>query len=117
LQVGSLLVFAASGSFVMGMVTFWTAVSLSRMYDPLHLAWINQNVDSSVRATVISMSSQSDAIGQIAGGPMLGVIGTWSTLRAALAASGAVMLPALFLYTRAFRLGGEQAVAGGTAKT
>jgi DHA3 family tetracycline resistance protein-like MFS transporter len=43
---------------------------------PLEMTWINQQIsDSSVRATVISITGQSDAIGQAVGGPALGVIG------------------------------------------
>ncbi|MPZ48733.1 MAG: MFS transporter [Dehalococcoidia bacterium] len=105
-QVISIVVLAASGGFILGMIAFWFAVSLSRTYDPLFLAWINQNIpDSRVRATVISMSSQTDAIGQIAGGPLLGAIGTLASLRAAMYGSAVVLLPALALYTRAFRQG------------
>ena len=58
------------------MIAFWRRSLASRMWDPLYLAWINQNIESRVRATVISMSSQTDAIGQIAGGPLLGAIGS-----------------------------------------
>jgi MFS transporter, DHA3 family, tetracycline resistance protein len=101
----SVLVFALSGGFWLGMAAVWAAISLSRMFDPLLISWINQNVHSAVRATVISMSSQTTSIGQIAGGPLLGVIGSLATLRAALLASGIVLAPALVLYTRAFKLG------------
>jgi DHA3 family tetracycline resistance protein-like MFS transporter len=105
LQIGTLFFFASAEGFIAGMIAFWLAVSLSRMYDPLYLAWINQNIDSQVRATVISMSSQADAIGQIAGGPMLGAVGTLSSLRAALYGAGIILTPALLLYTRAFGQG------------
>ncbi len=50
-----------------------------------------------VRATVISMSSQSNALGQIAGGPGVGVIGTWWSLRAALVMAGLLLSPVLLL--------------------
>jgi hypothetical protein len=40
--------------------------------DPLYTAWISQRIDSSVRATVLSLSSQVDAFGQIMGGPGVG---------------------------------------------
>jgi hypothetical protein len=39
-------------------------------------------------------------MGQIAGGPAVGVIGTLYTVRAALLASGLMLLPASFLYGR-----------------
>jgi DHA3 family tetracycline resistance protein-like MFS transporter len=110
-QFVSLIVFAAAGSFWMGMVAFWAAGTLSRVYDPLYLGWLNQNVRSEVRATVLSMSSQADSFGQISGGPVIGAIGSLVSLRAALFATAMAMLPLLGLYGRAFGLkdGDEQA--------
>ena len=109
LQVVSMVIFALAGGFMIGMLAFWSAVVLSRAYDPLYLAWINQHVDTRVRATVISMSSQVDSVGQIAGGPVLGLVGTLASLRAALLGAGVVLAPALLLYTRAFGQGAEKA--------
>ena len=76
---------------------------------PLEMTWLNQQItDSSVRATVISITGQSDAIGQAAGGPALGVIGNVWGIRAALVAGAAVIAPALGLYGRALRHGGNE---------
>ena len=82
---------------------------MSWAYDPLQLAWLNQNTHSSVRATVISMNSQTNSFGQIAGGPMLGALGNFVSLRASLYAAGAVLLPALLLNARAFHQGAPPA--------
>ncbi len=76
---------------------------------PLEMTWLNRQItDSSVRATVISITGQSDAIGQAAGGPALGVIGNVWGIRAALVAGAAVIAPALGLYGRALRHGGDE---------
>ncbi len=104
-QTVIVFVFALAGSFFIGMFAFWIAIALSFMYDPLYLAWINQNIESRVRATVISMTRQTDAIGRIAGGPVLGAIGSLVSLRAALIGAGVTLMPALLLYTRAFGQG------------
>jgi DHA3 family tetracycline resistance protein-like MFS transporter len=111
LQMLCLLVFALAGNFWLGALVVWGAISLSRVYDPLLLAWINQNVPAQVRATVISMSSQTSSIGQISGGPVLGLVSVLSSLRAALVVSGLVMTPALALYTRAFGQGKTEDLA------
>jgi len=42
-----------------------------------------------------------DAFGQIAGGPPIGLVGTWFSLRAAPVAAGLLLLPALALFARA----------------
>ena len=60
-----------------------------------------QVTNSSVRATVISISGQANAIRQAGGGPVLGVIGNVLGIRAALAAGAVVIALALALYGRA----------------
>lgn len=76
---------------------------------PLEMTWLNQQItDSSVRATVISITGQSDAIGQAAGGPALGAIGNVWGIRAALVAGASVIAPALALYGRALGHGGRE---------
>jgi DHA3 family tetracycline resistance protein-like MFS transporter len=114
LQAASLVVFALAGNFTLGMLACWSAVSLSAAHEPLYLTWINQHAESHVRATVISMASQVDSLGQIIGGPALGVLGTLASLRAALVGAGVMLLPALLLYTRAAAIDRRQRVVSET---
>ncbi len=74
---------------------------------PLFATWSNQHIDSQVRATVLSLQSQTDAIGQIVGGPPIGGIGQLS-LRAAFVASGLILSPALILLHRVRRAESDQ---------
>ena len=60
-----------------------------------------------MRATVLSITSQADAVGQWTGGPAIGLIGNVFSIRAALVAGSLCMAPALALYRRAARHGGE----------
>ncbi len=76
---------------------------LRTLRGPLTTAWLNQNVDSQVRATVISMANQSDALGQLAVGPAIGAIGAAFGLRSALVVAGVLLTPALYLYARTLR--------------
>jgi DHA3 family tetracycline resistance protein-like MFS transporter len=84
---------------------FWVAVglylligALRNIADPLHTAWLNLSIDEpQVRATIFSVSGQADAVGQIAGGPVVGAIGNRS-IRAALLASALLLSPVLPLY-------------------
>ncbi len=66
--------------------------------DPLYTAWVNHRLDPSTRATVISMSSQVDALGQIAGGPLVGLIARQVSLQAGLLASAVLLSPILVLF-------------------
>ncbi len=100
--------FAVTGLLWAALATFWLYYLTRSLIDPVFMTWVNENIsDSTVRATVISISGQSDALGQVIGGPALGALGTVFSLRAALLAGGALLLPALALYGRALRHGGR----------
>lgn len=103
LLITALLGFALSGSFYLTVVCWWGVSILRDLIGPIKDTWVNQNVDSSVRATVISMNSQVDALGQIVGGPPVGLIGGAFGIRAALVASGLILSPVLYLYSRFLR--------------
>ena len=71
--------------------------------------WLNRQIsDSSVRATVISIVGQSDAIGQAGGGPALGAIGNVWGIRAALVSGALLLAPAVGLFGRALGRGGAE---------
>jgi MFS transporter, DHA3 family, tetracycline resistance protein len=105
----SVVVFGFATSFALAAGAYLVARLARRLSDPLYVTWLNRNVeDSSVRATVNSMASQSGAIGEVAGGPAIGVVGTLASLRAALVATGLLLTPAIALYARALRHGGRE---------
>jgi hypothetical protein len=101
LQMTSLLVFALTREFVSGMAAYLTATNLHRMFQPLYLALLNLHVESTVRATVISMSRQVDSLGQVVGATLLGALGSLVSIQAALAATALTLLPAIGLNLRA----------------
>ncbi|MBL8162027.1 MAG: MFS transporter [Anaerolineae bacterium] len=103
LLVGAIIGFALAGSFVVAVLLRWLVTILRTVIDPLQSTWMNQHIDSSVRATVISMTGQVDAFGQIAGGPPVGLLGDRFGIRAALVASGLILSPVLLLYARVLR--------------
>ncbi len=99
----AVIAFALTRDFFIAAAMYWVAQVMRRLAGPIHDAWVNQRLDSSVRATVISMSSQADALGQIAGGPAVGAIGSAISIRAAIVTSGVILLPVLWLYARTSR--------------
>lgn len=93
----TMLAVALSSGFAFVVLMSLAVGVLRRMIGPLYTAWVNQRLDPQVRATVISMSSQANALGQIAGGPGVGAIGTLWSIRAALVTSGLLLSPVLWL--------------------
>jgi MFS family permease len=105
----SVVIFGLAASFAVAAVAYLVARLARRLKEPLYTTWLNKNVeDSSVRATVNSIASQSDAIGEVAGGPAIGVVGTFGSLRAALVATGLLLTPTIALFVRALRHGGRE---------
>lgn len=109
LQIACVIAFALAGNFALALISYWGYAVLRSTISPIYTTWLTQHSNAKVRATIISMSSQLDAVGQIVGGPIVGVIGTLASLRAALVAAGVLLSPVLLLFTRALRLEKEQA--------
>jgi DHA3 family tetracycline resistance protein-like MFS transporter len=111
LLVACLFGFALAGNFALAYVISWGIGKIRSLLGPINTTWVNQHIDSSVRATVISMTSQVDAFGQIVGGPPVGFIGERLGIRAALMTSGLILSPVLFLYARIIRADNRTAAA------
>jgi len=102
-MVISMVAFALTGQF-------WGAIGFMLLFDtlrsvtfPLSQAFINHFVDSQVRATVLSMTGQIDALGQMAGGPIVGIVGRLFSMPAAILTSAAILLPSVPLFGRLLR--------------
>jgi DHA3 family tetracycline resistance protein-like MFS transporter len=111
-ELGAMVMFAAAWSAwaaIAGLLGVFLARDLA---DPLYTIWLNEQItDSSVRATVFSITGQADAIGQAAGGPVIGAIGNVWGIRAALLAGATALAPAAALLARAIgKQGAEPAL-------
>jgi DHA3 family tetracycline resistance protein-like MFS transporter len=104
LMIVCVVVFGLSGAFWLAVLAMWFVGALRSVREPVFSAWINQGLDPKSRATINSMGSQSDAVGQAAGGPVLGLIGN-ASVPLALVVSGLFQLPSLLLYARAIKRG------------
>jgi DHA3 family tetracycline resistance protein-like MFS transporter len=109
LELGAMLLFALTGSTWVAIAALLGVFFARDLAGPLYDTWLNEQItDSSVRATVLSMSGQSNAIGQAGGGPVLGAIGNVWGIRAALATGALAIAPALGLYARAIAHQGRE---------
>lgn len=111
----SLIGFALSPLLGLALGLYLLIDMLRDIANPLYTAWINQKLEPSTRATVLSMSGQVDAIGQIAGGPSVGLVARSFSVVAALVTSGLLLSPALFLVGRANAQSLEQTEAKSVA--
>lgn len=117
LLIAATLAFALAGSFLLAVAAIW-AIDVARSLSyPVWSTWLNANVDDSrVRATVISITNLGDSAGEWGGGPALGGVGSAFGMQAALSVGALVLVPALWLYGRAIRLGSGVAAHADAAR-
>jgi MFS family permease len=106
LLIVTLAGFGLAPNVALAALCFWIASACRAIHYPLADIWLARVIPSRVRATVLSLLGQSDALGQVAGGPVVGLVGLRS-LRAALLFSALLLSPALALYGRRVRLEGD----------
>ncbi len=99
--------FALANNFALSIGLVWLISVLRQVIGPLYTGWVNHRLDPQVRATVISMSSQTDALGQIAGGPIVGLVAQKLTIQAGLLLSTGMLAPVLALLGWQIRSKGE----------
>jgi len=97
----ALLGFAFSPILALAVLSMLAVNILRGISGPLQSTWINQKLDSRVRATIHSMFGQVDAIGQITSGPAVGLLASALSVRLAVGISGLLLAPAMFFIRRA----------------
>ena len=103
------LAFALAGSLVPAVTAFLATAVVRNLTGPLMMTWLNGTItDSSVRATVLSITSMAGSAGEWAGGPALGAVGNRWGVRTALATGALLVTPALLLFARAARHHGRE---------
>jgi len=111
-RIAAILVFALASGFPLAVAALLSKSAIQSATQPLYHAWLTANIEPRVRATVLSMHSLCNAGGQIAGGPVIGAIGSLSSIRAALVTGTVFLVPNVVLYLRA----GGQARAAAAAE-
>ena len=69
----SVIGFGLAGNFALALAFYWASYLLRTVNAPLFAAWLNGFLEPQTRATIFSLNAQTDALGQIAGGPLLGL--------------------------------------------
>ncbi len=115
--IGTVVVFGLAGLFWLAVLAMLLTNVARSLVMPLFTSWLNQSISrSNVRATVMSITNQADAVGQWTGGPAIGGIGNAFGIRAALVTGAFLLSPALALYARALRHGGHEPELEGIAE-
>ena len=103
LLVVAVAALAWAGGFAVAVAAYWAITVLRRSEEPYTQAWLNRGLDPRARATVLSMHEQTHSLGEIGGGPALGLAARELGVRAALGAAAAALVPTVALVVRAGR--------------
>lgn len=102
-MVLSIIGFGLAGNFTMAFSAYLTFYILRITNGPIYRAWLNENIESKVRATVLSTYGQIDALGQILSGPIIGFVALKFGLGLSIVTSGLILAPVVLLYVYLLR--------------
>jgi MFS transporter, DHA3 family, tetracycline resistance protein len=103
LTAAGMIWFGLSGRLWLA-VTLYLLVRLLRDgAGPILTVWLVSATTSGSRATVFSIQAQADALGQIVGGPPVGVVAQKRSIGVGISAAGLFLLPAVALFALAAR--------------
>jgi DHA3 family tetracycline resistance protein-like MFS transporter len=97
------ITFGLTGHFWLAVALYLGITILRESITPLISVWLVSATTSATRATVFSIQSQADALGQIVGGPPVGFVAQRRTLGTGISAAGLFILPAIALFALAAR--------------
>lgn len=99
----SMIIFGLSPLFSGALIAYILFAVARSSAHPLLAIWTNRGIDPQVRATVLSTIGQMDALGQVAGGPPVGMIASRFGIRAGLTMVAIMFTPLLGLFGRALK--------------
>lgn len=98
--IGTMIVFAWTGHFWFAVTMYWVTSALRNVNYPLMSIITNERLQSKGRATTLSMFGQLDAFGQIAGGPLVGLLALYTSVAGGITTSALLILPVLYFLWR-----------------
>ncbi|MEP6469310.1 MAG: MFS transporter [Chloroflexota bacterium] len=109
--------FGMVGGLAAAATLYLVARTARRLRNPIYAAWINQSLTAPIRATVLSIDAQADALGQIIGGPVIGAFAVAVGTGQGMVVVGLVLGSSLLLYWRTIRLHGRDVIGPPPAVT
>lgn len=94
----TMIVFALTKDFSLMLMAYLSTNMLRTINDPIFNSWLNSHIEDSARATVLSTNGQLNALGQIIGGPIIGIIATRISISIGIACTALMLTPVIILY-------------------
>ena len=107
-EAAAMVTFGLAAGFALAVTALFAYSGARGLRDPIYAAWVVPMIEPRLRATVLSGLGQADAVGEILGGPAIGLVATAAGPGLAIAASAAPLAP-----VAALLLGIRRGVRGG----
>ena len=98
LYISSMLIFALTRNFSLMLIAYLATNTFRIINKPIFSAWLNGHIDDNSRATVLSINGQMNSLGQILGGPIIGIIATNISVSIGIVCTSLLVAPVLVLY-------------------
>ena len=98
LYISSMLIFALTRNFSLMLIAYLATNTFRIINEPIFSAWLNGHIDNNSRATVLSINGQMNSLGQILGGPIIGIIATNISVSIGIVCNSLLVAPVLVLY-------------------
>jgi hypothetical protein len=101
IEAATTVAFGLAGGFGWAVAAFLAYGGVRSLRGPLYAAWIVPMIQPpQVRATVLSTVGQVDAVGQVLGGPTIGLVATLTSPGLAIVAAGSALAPVAIVLGR-----------------
>lgn len=91
-------VFALTRDFSIMLIAYLSTNMFRSVNEPILNAWINRHIDDNARATILSTNGQINSLGQIIGGPFIGVLAANISVSFGIACTAILLTPVIVLY-------------------
>ena len=98
LYISSMLIFALTRNFSLMLIAYLATNTFRIINEPIFSSWLNGHIDDNSRATVLSINGQMNSLGQILGGPIIGIIATNISVSIGIVCTSLLVAPVLVLY-------------------
>ena len=96
----SALLFGSSNGFLTALFSYWLLIAAEESMYPIRIAFVNRGVQSSERATLISIINQATSFGEMSTGPIMAVVAVSKSVSFALITSAAASISASLLFAK-----------------
>lgn len=100
IRIGAIVLLALAPAFFYSLAAVLILAVTGAVNEPIYKTWLNMRLESRSRATVLSLLSQADALGQTAGGPIVGYVGSRFSIKSSLLTVAALLFPVAALFGR-----------------